>query len=378
MRDGDRRASPTRAPSPSRRSRVACSAAYLRSSLARSTILGGGAEARYRAVAEIDPEALAAFQAGIRRRYTDEQILEELRASRRAPRPLADDEGVRRRPGDAGAPADRDRALRHLERREARRRARAAAVRDARGARRRSCAGSATSSAARRPPRDIDERRGTMPSKSLYWHTFGSLVERAARGRLRRARWGRSGSSARSRRAPSSRGGSAGCRSSPTGSRARRADDDDADRVAGLPHVRVAPRRVGDLPVPGPRAPARGRRRRSAPTGRWRALEASRSDASAAASAASRVRQTSRSCGARTAGSGSSSTNSRSGRKRSRADDLAVLERERACPRAPRACAGVSAAVALDDLERELRRGEEDAVAALADPHRPARCRARA
>ena len=28
-----------------------------------------------------------------------------------------------------------------------------------------------------RPPtaRDLDERRGAMPSKSLYWHTFGSL-----------------------------------------------------------------------------------------------------------------------------------------------------------------------------------------------------------
>src|SRR5205823_12514359 len=24
--------------------------------------------------------------------------------------------------------------------------------------------------------RDIDARRGTMPSKSLYWHTFGSLA----------------------------------------------------------------------------------------------------------------------------------------------------------------------------------------------------------
>src|SRR5258708_37291858 len=35
----------------------------------------------YRAVAGIDPQALAAFQAGIRRRYTDEQILEALRAS---------------------------------------------------------------------------------------------------------------------------------------------------------------------------------------------------------------------------------------------------------------------------------------------------------
>ena len=35
----------------------------------------------YRAVAKIDPQALAEFQAGIRRRYTDEQILEALRAS---------------------------------------------------------------------------------------------------------------------------------------------------------------------------------------------------------------------------------------------------------------------------------------------------------
>src|ERR671938_1025860 len=34
----------------------------------------------YRAITSIDPKALAEFQAGIRKRYTDEQILEELRA----------------------------------------------------------------------------------------------------------------------------------------------------------------------------------------------------------------------------------------------------------------------------------------------------------
>ena len=34
----------------------------------------------YRAVADIDREALAEFQAGIRKRYTDEQILDELKA----------------------------------------------------------------------------------------------------------------------------------------------------------------------------------------------------------------------------------------------------------------------------------------------------------
>ena len=35
----------------------------------------------YRALADIDAKALASFQAGIRKRYSDEQILEELTAS---------------------------------------------------------------------------------------------------------------------------------------------------------------------------------------------------------------------------------------------------------------------------------------------------------
>src|SRR3979490_2015637 len=35
---------------------------------------------RFRAVAEIDPKKLAEFQAGIRKRYSDDQILAELRA----------------------------------------------------------------------------------------------------------------------------------------------------------------------------------------------------------------------------------------------------------------------------------------------------------
>src|SRR2546430_9895028 len=34
----------------------------------------------YRAVTRIDPKTLADFQAGIRKRYSDEQILDELRA----------------------------------------------------------------------------------------------------------------------------------------------------------------------------------------------------------------------------------------------------------------------------------------------------------
>ena len=45
-----------------------------------STILGMARKRRFQAVAAIDPEKLAEFQAGIRKRYSDEQILAELRA----------------------------------------------------------------------------------------------------------------------------------------------------------------------------------------------------------------------------------------------------------------------------------------------------------
>ena len=40
-----------------------------------------GEKAAYRAIADIDRDALESFQAGIRKRYSDEQILDELRAS---------------------------------------------------------------------------------------------------------------------------------------------------------------------------------------------------------------------------------------------------------------------------------------------------------
>ena len=48
--------------------------------------------------------------------------------------------------------------------------------------------------------------QGQLPSKSLYWHTFGSLDERAARGRLRRAGGGGAARARASSRAWSSRG----------------------------------------------------------------------------------------------------------------------------------------------------------------------------
>ena len=80
-----------------------------------------------------------------------------------------------------------------------------------------SYASSARSSGGLPTARDLEARRERMPSKSLYWHTFGSLGGCSARGRLRRADRGgaaracdRSGDGARS-------DDSAGYRSSPTG-----------------------------------------------------------------------------------------------------------------------------------------------------------------
>jgi hypothetical protein len=127
-----------------------------------------------RAVRRIDPAKLAEFQAGIRKRYSDEDILEQLRASAerlgRSPtmREFEDDpettvhpqtviqhfgswnEAKRKAglvPRRFAEPADLIRQLREL------------------------------GEALGRPPtaRDLDEHRESMPSKSLYWHMFGSL-----------------------------------------------------------------------------------------------------------------------------------------------------------------------------------------------------------
>jgi hypothetical protein len=127
-----------------------------------------------RAVRRIDPAKLAEFQAGIRKRYSDEDIVEQLRASAerlgRSPtmREFEDDptttvhpqtviqhfgswnEAKRRAglvPRRFAEPADLIRQLREL------------------------------GEELGRPPtaRDLDEHRKSMPSKSLYWHMFGSL-----------------------------------------------------------------------------------------------------------------------------------------------------------------------------------------------------------
>ncbi len=130
----------------------------------------------YRAVAKIDPDALASFQAGIRKRYTNDQILGELRdcAERlgRSPtmREFAADEETTVHPqtviehfGSWNA-AKREAGL--VPRRFATREELVGLLR-----------GLGDELGRTPTAKDLDERRGSMPSKSLYWHTFGSLTE---------------------------------------------------------------------------------------------------------------------------------------------------------------------------------------------------------
>ena len=130
---------------------------------------------RYRAVAEIDPAALADFQAGLRKRYSDEQILAELRAS--AGR-LGRSPTMKEFAADAEAGVHPQTAIEHFGSWNAAKRAaglmpRRFATREELLEQLRRLGGEL----GRTPTaRDLDERRGTFPSKSLYWHTFGSLA----------------------------------------------------------------------------------------------------------------------------------------------------------------------------------------------------------
>jgi hypothetical protein len=128
-----------------------------------------------RSLPAIDPAELAEFQAGLRKRYSDEQILAELKESAerlgRSPtmREFADDPETTVHPqtviehfGSWNA-AKREAGL--VPRRFATRDELLRLLRD-------------LGEKLGRPPtaRDLDAHRGQLPSKSLYWHTFGSLT----------------------------------------------------------------------------------------------------------------------------------------------------------------------------------------------------------
>ena len=131
---------------------------------------------RHPSVAGIDPKALADFQAGIRKRYTDEQILAELRES--AAR-LGRSPTMREFAADPQTKVHPQTVIEHFGSWNAAKR-RAGLV-PRRFATREELLGRlrALGKELGRTPtaRDLDARKGSMPSKSLLWHTFGSLAQ---------------------------------------------------------------------------------------------------------------------------------------------------------------------------------------------------------
>jgi hypothetical protein len=130
---------------------------------------------KHPALAGIDEAALAEFRAGLRRRYTDEQILEELRAS--AAR-LGRSPTMREFAADAEASVHPQTVIEHFGTWNAAKRA--AGLTPRRFISREELLDQLRALAAelgRLPTaRDLEERRRTMASKSLIWHTFGSLT----------------------------------------------------------------------------------------------------------------------------------------------------------------------------------------------------------
>jgi hypothetical protein len=128
-----------------------------------------------RSLASIDPDALAAFQDGIRKRYSDERILDELRAC--ADR-LGRSPTMREFAADTATNVHPQTVIEHFGSWNAAKR-RAGLV-PRRFATREELVGllrELGEELGRVPTaKDLDARRGSMPSKSLYWHTFGSLT----------------------------------------------------------------------------------------------------------------------------------------------------------------------------------------------------------
>jgi Homing endonuclease associated repeat len=129
----------------------------------------------YRAVANIDRQALAEFQAGIRKRYTDEQILAELKACAER---LGRSPTMREFAADKQTTVHPQTVIEHFGSwNRAKRKAGLVPRRFATREELLALLQELGEELGRVPTaRDIDERRGRLPSKSLYWHTFGSLT----------------------------------------------------------------------------------------------------------------------------------------------------------------------------------------------------------
>jgi HNH endonuclease len=130
---------------------------------------------RFRAVAQIDPRKLAEFQAGIRKRYSDDQIVGELKSCAER---LGKSPTMREFAADPQTTVHPQTVIEHFGSWNAAKRA--AGLVPRRFATREELLGllRELGDELGRPPtaRDIDEHKGKLPSKSLYWHTFGSLT----------------------------------------------------------------------------------------------------------------------------------------------------------------------------------------------------------
>jgi hypothetical protein len=129
----------------------------------------------YRVISEVDPKALAEFQAGIRKRYSDEEILGQRTSCAerlgRSPtmREFSEDTATTIHPQTVierfGSWNRAKRAAGLVPRRFATKEELLRCLREL-GER-----------IGRTPTaKDIDANRGLVPSKSLYWHTFGSFT----------------------------------------------------------------------------------------------------------------------------------------------------------------------------------------------------------
>ena len=131
---------------------------------------------RHPAVAGIDPQALADFQAGIRKRYSDAQIIEQLQGCAER---LGRSPTMREFAADPETSVHPQTVIEHFGSwNTAKRRA---GLVPRRFATRAELLGQlrALGEELERTPtaRDLDARKGSMPSKSLLWHTFGSLAQ---------------------------------------------------------------------------------------------------------------------------------------------------------------------------------------------------------
>jgi hypothetical protein len=129
----------------------------------------------YRAISRVDPQALAEFQAGIRKRYSDEDILGQLKSCAerlaRSPtmREFSEDTETTIHPQTVierfGSWNRAKRAAGLVPRRFATKEELLRSLREL------------GEKLGRTPTaKDIDANRGLVPSKSLYWHTFGSFT----------------------------------------------------------------------------------------------------------------------------------------------------------------------------------------------------------